>query len=175
VLVRGKGNHSAAPASFEFKIAAQVIDLNGHTFEVPRVVGEFEGERTLRDLLAGGPSAPVRTALADQVAALITDQEQRGADLARQVGRERTDGSFRRALKQLEDEGRAVKGANGWHLPDVPDHRGVPVPPLIRVARHSSAGPAGAQQKFVCECADGGAEPLDDGRCSRCFGALGEA
>ena len=28
VLVRGKGNHSAAPASFEFKIAAKVVELN---------------------------------------------------------------------------------------------------------------------------------------------------
>lgn len=120
VLVRGKGNHSAAPRSFEFKIAAKVVELNEHSFEVPTVVGEHEGERTVRDLLAGGPKAPVREGLADQLEALLTTQVQTLADLARRVGRERTDGSVRRALDQLVGQGRAVKraGAKGWCIPD---------------------------------------------------------
>jgi hypothetical protein len=38
IIVRGKGNHSAAPRSVEFAIAADVVELNGYTFEVPKVV-----------------------------------------------------------------------------------------------------------------------------------------
>ena len=137
VLVRGKGNHSAAPKSFEFKIAPGLVDLNGHTFEVPRIVGEREGERTVRDLLAGGPTAPVREGLADQLAGLLTADEQSLAGLARAVGRERTDGSVRRALTQLVEDGRASRGTGGknqgWRLPDA----SVPVPPLKGMARHA--------------------------------------
>jgi AAA domain len=44
VLVRGKGNHSAEPRSVEFGIAAEVVELNDHTFEVPKVVDVEEGE-----------------------------------------------------------------------------------------------------------------------------------
>ncbi|MGZ6637859.1 MAG: AAA family ATPase [Solirubrobacteraceae bacterium] len=117
VLVRGKGNHSAAPASFEFKIAAQIVELNDHTFEVPRVVGGHEGDRTMRDLLAGGPKAPVREGLADELEALLTNEGQGQAVLARAVGRDRTDGSVRRALNQLAEEGRAMKNAKGWCKP----------------------------------------------------------
>ena len=118
VLVRGKGNHSAAPKSFEFKIAPELVDLNGHRFEVPRVIGEHEGERAIKDLLAGGSAAPVREELADQLESLLTAEKQSLAALARAVGRQRTDGSIRRALKQLADDGRATGGSEGWRLPD---------------------------------------------------------
>ena len=43
VLVRGKGNQAAAPRSVEFTIEPRQIDLNGHGFEVPRVVDLAEG------------------------------------------------------------------------------------------------------------------------------------
>jgi hypothetical protein len=140
VLVRGKGNHSAAPASFEFKIAAQVVELNEYTFEVPKVVGEHEGERTMRDLLAGGPKAPVREGLADELEGRLTGEPQSLRVLARAVGRERTDGSVRRALGQLVDQERAKRHADGWAKSP-----GVPVPPLKGMARHASPGTSEVQ------------------------------
>jgi hypothetical protein len=122
VLVRGKGNHSAAPASFEFAIAAKFVHLNDHVFEVPWIVDVREGDRTIRDLMEGGPAAPVREGLEDQLARLLTTQVQSQGALARTVGRERTDGSLRRALVQLEKDGRARRGTpeegQGWRLPD---------------------------------------------------------
>jgi hypothetical protein len=113
LLVRGKGNHSAAPRSFEFGLAAGTVELNGHSFEVPKVVGAIEGERTLRDLLADGPSAPVREALADQLETRLTGEPQALADLARAVGRDPKDGSVRNALTALAAKGRAVKHERG--------------------------------------------------------------
>ena len=152
VLVRGKGNHSAAPRSFEFKTAPSLVDLNGHTFEVPRIIGEHEGERTVRDLLEGGPKAPVREGLADQLEGLLTANVQSQAALARAVGRERTDGSVRRALLLLEEEGRASRGTlgkgQGWRLPDA----SVPVPPLKGMARHARPVVPGDAPASVCDC-----------------------
>jgi hypothetical protein len=57
VLVRGKGNHSAAPRSIEFSIAGEAVELNKHTFEIPKVVNLTEGERTVADLLKATPAA----------------------------------------------------------------------------------------------------------------------
>jgi hypothetical protein len=113
VLVRGKGNHSAAPRSFEFVIAAEDVDLYGHHFEVPKVVNEGEGERTIHDLLNAHPAAPVRDELAEQLAPLLTDEPQKQTDLARAVGREPSDGSVRNALAWLEEKGRAKKVNRG--------------------------------------------------------------
>jgi hypothetical protein len=114
ILVRGKGNHSAAPRSIEFQIAADVISLNDHTFEVPKVVDVTEGERTIADLLKGAASAPVREALAEQLYAVLINQPQKLADLARAVGREPKDGSVRNALNQLHKGGRAERVEEGW-------------------------------------------------------------
>lgn len=113
ILVRGKGNHSAAPRSVEFAIAADDVELNGHRFEVPKVVEVAEGERTIADLLKG-PVAPVREALAEELVAVLSDQPQKLADLARAVGRDPKDGSVRNALNQLHDQGRAERVENGW-------------------------------------------------------------
>jgi hypothetical protein len=156
VLVRGKGNHSAAPKSFEFRIAPERVELNGHEFEVPRVVGEHEGERTVRDLLAGGPKAPVREPLADQLAGLLTVEPQTQADLARAADRPSTDGSVRRALLQLEKDGRAKRGwlgaRQGWQSPDA---KGKPAShPLTGVAGCSPIRPVvpGDAAPPACDC-----------------------
>ena len=134
--VRGKGNHSADPRSFEFRIVAERIELNGYTFEVPRVADERQGDRTVRDLLnqlRDEPPAPVRNQLAGLLLPVLTDDEQGLAELARAVDRERTDGSVRRALGQLVRDHKAVKGESGWRKSE-----GVPVPSPVRggTARH---------------------------------------
>jgi hypothetical protein len=114
VLVRGKGNHSAAPRSIEFAIVADVVELNGHIFEVPKVIGVDEGERTIADFLKGGALAPIREALAEQFVGLLSDQPKKLAELARAVGRDPKDGSVRNALNQLHKEGHAERVEEGW-------------------------------------------------------------
>jgi hypothetical protein len=84
-------------------------------FEVPKVVDIEEGERTIADLLKSAQTAaPVRTALADQIASLLTDRPQKLADLARAIGRKPQDGSVRNALNQLHEERRAKYVEKGW-------------------------------------------------------------
>jgi len=117
LLLRGKGNHSAAPRSFEFKIAPEVVELNEHTSEVPRVTAEVEGDRTVADRLNAAPSAPVTGPLADQLEALLTDDGQTLAALARGVGRDPKDGSVRNALTKLKKEKRAEKDETAWKRP----------------------------------------------------------
>jgi AAA domain len=117
ILVRGKGNHSAAPRSVEFAIAADVVELNGYTFEVPKVVDLGEGDRTIADLLGDEPKAPVRDALAEQLAPLLTDEPQMVAALARAVDRDPKDGSVRNALDWLQTHKRAKHVEKGWVRP----------------------------------------------------------
>ena len=109
VVVRGKGNHSAAPRSIEFRIAAEAVDLNAHTFEVPKVVDLAEGERTVADLLKLTPAAPVREELAERLADRLTDEPKTRADLARAVDRSPKDGSVLNALEWLELNKRAER------------------------------------------------------------------
>jgi hypothetical protein len=118
VLVRGKGNHSAAPRSFEFRITAEV-ELNDHGFEVPNVRDAGEGERTVQELMkASGRAAPVREKLEEELAERLTQNPQTRAELARAVGRDSKDGSVGNALKELESRRRASRDARGgWTLP----------------------------------------------------------
>jgi AAA domain len=112
VLVRGKGNHSAAPRSFEFEIAAEVVDLNEHRFEVPKVVRAEEGERTVDDLL-NAPTAPVRDALVPLLTAELGPEPRGTGDLAEAAGRDRKDGSVRNALAWLVEQGVAERVGRG--------------------------------------------------------------
>lgn len=113
LLVRGKGNHSAAPRSLEFTIAAEVVELNKHTFEVPKVVDPVEGDRTIGDLVKP-PAAPVRNELADRLEPLLRDEPQTRADLARAVGRDPKDGSVKNALELLASRRVAERVEGGW-------------------------------------------------------------
>lgn len=113
ILVRGKGNYSAAPRSLEFALAAEVVELNGHVFEVPKVVDPTEGDRTVHDLLKP-PAAPVRSELEELLEPLLTDAPRKRADLARAVDREPKDGSVGNALKALKERGVAEQVAEGW-------------------------------------------------------------
>jgi hypothetical protein len=109
-LVRGKGNHSAAPRSFEFRIGIESFDLNSHGFSMPVVVDAEEGMLTVDDMLN---TAPVVTELKEKLASLLTGEERSLADLARAVDRDPKDGSVRNALKALAKDKRAKKGKDG--------------------------------------------------------------
>ena len=78
---------------------------------MPVVVDADEGSLTIKDLLA---KKPVVAELKEELAELMTDQEQRLTDLATAVGRSPQDGSVRNALGELKDDGRARKGKKGW-------------------------------------------------------------
>ena len=113
ILVRGKGNYSAAPRSLEFTIAAEVVDLNRHIFEVPKVVNVTDGERTIDDLLKPAV-APVRAELEQALEPLLTSEPQSLADLARAVDRGPKDGTVRNALKALHERKIAEQVESGW-------------------------------------------------------------
>jgi hypothetical protein len=115
VLVRGKGNHTAAPRAVEFAIAGDVFELNGYTFEMPKVVDLVESDRTVKDLLKSGPpEAPVRDELAEHLYDALTKEPQTLAGLARKVGRDPKDGSVRNALNWLHEQKRATRIEKGW-------------------------------------------------------------
>ena len=111
VLVRGKGNHSAVPRSFEFRLGVDTFELNSHGFQMPVVADPEEGDRTVENLLE---QAPVTGPLATELAGLLTDEPQSVADLARAVDRDPKDGSVRNALKKLKVQGGASKTKDGW-------------------------------------------------------------
>jgi hypothetical protein len=113
VLVRGKGNLSAAPPSFEFTIEGRDLEINGHGFSLPVVADEHDGELGVDDILKPQREAPVRESLADEIDALGTGQIQSRAEIAQALGRESSDGSVGRALNQLEDQGRWEKVGRG--------------------------------------------------------------
>jgi hypothetical protein len=112
IVVRGKGNHSAAPRSFEFTIAAEVVDLNEHRFEVPKIAGADEGERTVDDLLDAA-AAPVRDVLAPLLTAALGPEPKGTGELAKAVGRDPKDGTTRNTLAWLVEEGIAEKVGRG--------------------------------------------------------------
>lgn len=113
VLVRGKGNLSAAPAAFEFEIQGRELEINGHGFSLPVVADTQETALGVEDVVKPQREAPVRESLADEIDAVGTGEIQGRADIARALGREPSDGSVGRALNQLEDQGRWEKVDRG--------------------------------------------------------------
>ena len=117
VLVRGKGNHSAAPRSFEYRVAVETFDLNGHGFEVPKVVDEREGERTIKDLLEArqpGAAPTKRDQIKAKLDTILDATPQTLSRLAEQLGCDRTNRTLRLALDELAENGDAVKIGEGW-------------------------------------------------------------
>lgn len=112
ILVRGKGNHSAAPRSFEFRLGVRLFELNDYGFEMPVVDDAEEGDRLVEDLLSS--STPVRDDLSDRLASEVTMQPRTLADLARAVDRGPKDRSVRRALETLREQGVVTKSEGGW-------------------------------------------------------------
>jgi hypothetical protein len=128
VLVRGKGNLSAAPAAFEFSIEGRELEINGHGFSLPVVANETETELGIADVVKPQRDAPVRESLADEINALGNGEVQTRADIARALGREPDDRSVGRALDQLEDQGRWEKVGRGkWRRIGIGTPKGVPM------------------------------------------------
>jgi hypothetical protein len=113
VLVRGKGNLSAAPPSWEFELQGRDLEINGHGFSLPVVANAHEGELRVEDVLTPERPAPVRESLAEQIDRLGTGAVQSRTEIARLLKREPTDSSVGRALDQLEDQGRWEKVDRG--------------------------------------------------------------
>jgi hypothetical protein len=113
VLVRGKGNLSAPPPSFEFTIEGRDLEINGHAFSLPVVAQEADGELSVDDILRPSREAPVRDGLADVIDGIGTGRPQRRSEIAKALGRSSDDRSVGRALEQLEDEGRWNKVGRG--------------------------------------------------------------
>jgi hypothetical protein len=131
VLVRGKGNLSAAPPSFDFAIQGRDLEINGHGFSLPVVADEHEGDLAVEDVMKPERPAPVRESLAEQLDQLGTGQVQTRAELARALRREPDDRSVGRALDQLEDEGRWEKVGRGrWRRLGIGTSREVPMSTL---------------------------------------------
>jgi len=128
VLVRGKGNLSAPPPSFEFAIEGRELEVNGFGFDLPLVIAERDGELGVEELLKPDRPAPVRDTLADEIDAVGTGEAQARAELARAVGREPNDRSVGRALDQLEADGRWLKEGRGlWRRIGIGTYRYVPM------------------------------------------------
>lgn len=113
VLVRGKGNLSAAPPAFEFAIAGCGLNINGHDFSLPVVTDEGDTDLSIEDVVKPQREAPVRSNLAEEIDAVGTFAPQRRADIAKALGRPSDDRSVGRALDQLEDQGRWSKLGRG--------------------------------------------------------------
>lgn len=114
VLVRGKGNLSAAPRSLEFEIEGRDLDINGYGHSPPLLVNPREGLLRVEDLLQpDGPAAPVKELLATEIDNLAPGGVQTTSAIAACVGRDASDGSVRRALEMLAVEGRWEKVKRG--------------------------------------------------------------
>jgi hypothetical protein len=113
VLVRGKGNLSAPPPSFEFAIEGRDLELNGHAFSSPIVVDGVEGELRIEDLVKPERAAPVVDALLEEIDGIGTGEIQSRSEIAEAVGKDGADRSVERALKRLEDQARWEKVDRG--------------------------------------------------------------
>jgi AAA domain len=135
-----------------------------------------------------------RNDLRDDVLATLTGTSQPGARIAVAVGRKKTDGTVRRVLEDLKNEGLAEKRADGWGLPATHNPTGVAtlatlpengsaepnqgLPIVVGNPGNSSQNGAGDDlaerirrqaARPTCCCAMPG-DPAADGRCSRCWG-----
>lgn len=113
VLVRGKGNLSTAPPSYEFTIESAHPIINKHRFDVPVAADVAEGDLTIESLMRPDRAAPIRDHLIDEIDRLGTGQVQTRAEIARALGRKPDDRSVGRVLDELEADGRWIKEGRG--------------------------------------------------------------
>ena len=136
VLVRGKGNLSAEPPAFEFRIATgnAVIDEVAH--EQPVVTNPREGMRYRRDFESNrgfgvGPTVPAHVQYAEAIVALLhSETPQTVAELVKRAeaeglvtaqGKAHTRNTVGPSLDELAKQGRARKAdpenkQSGWLL-----------------------------------------------------------
>lgn len=128
VLVRGKGNLSSPPPSFEFSIQGRDLEINGHGFSLPVLADEHDGDLSIEDVVKPQREAPVRESLAEEIDSLGKGEIQTRAEIARALGRSNDDRSIGRALDQLEDQGRWEKVDRGkWRAVGIGTYRNVPM------------------------------------------------
>jgi hypothetical protein len=114
IVVAGKQNYSRAAVTESFELVEHGFDLNDHRFSVS-LARDFrvEPEITIDSLLTT-PRGDARDRLRDEVLDAITGIAQSQARIARAVGRDPTDGTVRRVLRDLEGEGLVEKREDGW-------------------------------------------------------------
>ena len=128
ILVRGKGNLSAPPPGIEFRIVGEKLQINGFTFDVPKVVDLQITEIGIDDVLKGDRSAPVRKTLAEEIHALGTGEIQTRSEIARMLNRESDDRSVGRALDQLQADEKWEKVDRGqWRRFGIGPSKEVPM------------------------------------------------
>jgi len=113
VLVRGKGNLSQAPPSFDFALEGRDLIVADKSRSFPTVIDPHEGSLTVDDLLRPQREAPVRDTLAEQIDELGTGEIQTRAEISKALGRSADDRSVGRALDQLEGDGQWEKVGRG--------------------------------------------------------------
>jgi hypothetical protein len=183
VLAVSASNLAPEAASLVYRIETRVVDGDtGEPIETARMVttGE-ESDATAHDLL-GAPrqTTPARDSLRGEVLEVLTRISQSATRIAKAVGRHPKDGTVRRLLADLEREGLAERRSDGWGVPSVDGRVGTVAPRSQNGSTEPNQGGAtgvpgqgGATTlgtPFRCTC-QRPAEPDDDGRSSRCFGA----
>lgn len=129
ILVRGKGNLSAEPPSFEFRIESREFELAGSHWNQPAVANARYGERYRRDLEGGNgygfgqrATRPAHElAVAATLAALQSDEAKTIAQLSDETGVSRN--TLPKTLALLQEQGLVsrVGGDKGpWQLVDKP-------------------------------------------------------
>jgi AAA domain-containing protein/Toprim domain-containing protein len=187
VLIRGKGNLAGGVKALEFRIRSHAFELNGHDFDMPHAVDWEESDLKVADVLPGRGSGAGRPRDEDKreaVEAVLTGTPQSARSIAKAAEVARS--TVQDILAELAEDGHASKLDDGW----VAGNSG----PLItghpqgstdngstkpnQVAGNVSGGEPSHEisdhpngHRPVCSCVD--APPVsNDGRCSRCFGAV---
>ncbi len=144
VLVRGKGNLSAAPDAIEFEIEGHTFEANGHTFNIPCAVNFTTSSLTIDDLLAT-PATPTpagagRVEARELIAGLLSDREWCPAgtiiDECKQTGIPSRTAQRAAADLGVEKEKRGFPAKVHWRL------TGQRIPPVTTVTSGASVASA---------------------------------
>jgi AAA domain len=124
ILVRGKGNLSAAPEAVEFGIEGHKFEANGHRFNVPRAVAFTTSALTSEDVLsrpsAPAPAGEARTDARELIAKLLADGDWHEAGPI--IAECERGGSYKRAAQRaaddlgIEKERRGFPATSHWRL-----------------------------------------------------------
>jgi hypothetical protein len=132
VLVGGKANYSAPPVPLAFEVRSHRFELNGFEFEVPLACEFAEAPDLDIETVLEGPSKPrprdeVAGALREAIRAVASCQPLKGVasgnpgwtltELAQLVGRKATDGTVRRVVDELVEEGVLQRGQDKRYRP----------------------------------------------------------